>query len=193
MSSFFNSKTSNEFVGFGDITILYEFLNIINKQKSSTNDMFNFIRNNKNIFLKKIKEIDDGTILHALSYGGEYFKPFNINILGFKINFDEIINKSLLFFKNNPVCINEIPEDFFYRKDKNKNTPLDISILSQNHDFKQLLCNKEGAVDNGFMKDDYLGNTIIVNCDTISGGKRKRKTRRFRNKKKKTQKRVRLQ
>lgn len=194
MSSFFK-KTNNEYIGFGDITILYAFLNIINNKKpnenENENDMSNFIKKNKYIFSKKILVIKDGTILHALAYGGNHFKDYNINNWGFKLNFVDIINKSITFFHNHPMCINEIPEHLFFIRDNDGNTPLDIA-LTRNVGFKELLCNKEGAVDDyESMKEEYYNSktTLFVSCMKSKSNGGKRKTKRFRNKKKKTIKR----
>lgn len=180
MSSFFkktnNTSNTSNYMGVTDIRKLDVIIDIIDRCTKTGDDdeMYTFIEKNKMFFFKEIPVINNGTILHALSYGSDFFKKFDSILYNFSTKIDKIINylsKHKLVFtkivnlKPNPCEIKDI-EGF---------TPYQIANIEKydlNHKMKKLL---------------------LSQCNT-SGGKRKnvRRTKRFRNKKKKTQKRFRL-
>ena len=76
--------------------------------KTDTTKMSKFITENTRVFFKKIPIIDNGTILHALSYGGKIIGKNNIHMWGFKLEFDTIINKTIDYLESNESILTQI-------------------------------------------------------------------------------------
>jgi hypothetical protein len=176
MVSFFSNfskrkspKNDFETIGVSDISTLLKFMDIIYGNDKKT-EMKTFIDENQSVFFKRIPMIQNGTILHALSYGEDHFKNLNINFGFYKINlnFDKIIQETINYFENH------------------------------NTEFMQLIYLKKNGVVLLDIRDTATppktANEIKLEEKSIMfklfrkvGGKRK--TKRFNNKKKKTQKR----
>lgn len=176
-------------------------LSKIEKNKTEIEKKMNdFLKKETNlkIFGKKFylePFLKNGTILHALALGDVFqFKYLHYD-------FKKIITDTIHFFKNHPTCFNKIPNKYFEIKDDDEFTPLDISIIITNeknkpktkNDFKELLCLKKDGRDNEIpdnLNDNYTNKIeFLVSCSENTNNGGKRKTKRFKYKKKKTQKR----